>query len=858
MQGGAYEGETGSRKEGDVMSNSIRDFVRDKVFAARAAEARCLMIYDPDRRYRDLAVALAGDSREVIDVAGSIIEQREAAAEALARLAQGVTNSVIVWAPLAKPRDADDKQKDPFAVFAEVGDVFPKGDGDEYAAICRRAKPDHIAEINRLFADGIPSFDMVDALDAGGSWPKLRTLLGVSSAREILVAFLSPTPKQADALKDDGAWSDELRDFVVRTLGYKFKTKGITRQPLADELWRLLLFSELVFDSSGEIPNGLEGVARAGNEAKEMVFDVCTHLRKYDDYKESYKTRAEEVEKELQLPDRIRVMKQLGTRDTFACEERAFFDRMVELAKNQQIDAAKEICESRRKSIWLTREDRLAEWTLADRALDLLSAVGLSSAARFPSLEAMIGHYSTKGRDLDRFHRELEQAANQVGEHHEGVETLLALSRNAYTKAAEAMQAEFVRLVQAEAWPVTNGVMLSNRKLFDRKVAPFLEAGKKVAYFLVDSLRYELAVEIEKQLLDRWRVELVPSCAQLPSYTEIGMASLMPEAESALSLAKESDTLVTTLAGKSATTPATRFSYLVSRKGDQCADCDLDELLKQKRPRFPDTTRLLVVRTRDIDVLAHQSPRHVLEVMPGLLRQIIQGLTKVAGLGFEHAVIATDHGFLFLRDNEPGNVVPKPPGNWLVQKSRCLLGEGEANAHTLVFKAADMGIPGPVRNYAVPRSLGAFVQGELYYHEGLSLQECVVPCMTIELVSAEKPDRVVAVPRLSLNYKQGRTDKITTRRPVLDLARVQELFPEASDREFSVEAFDTSGKLVGAAAGGQTVNPATGCVRVKPGEVISVSLKMDDDFVGSFKVRVLDPSTGAQYAELSLKTDYLE
>jgi hypothetical protein len=168
-----------------------------------------------------------------------------------------------------------------------------------------------------------------------------------------------------------------------------------------------------------------------------------------------------------------------------------------------------------------------------------------------------------------------------------------------------------------------------------------------------------------------------------------------------------------------------------------------------------------------------------------------------------------------------------------------------------------MGIPGDVRNYAVPKALGPFVRGELYYHEGLSLQECVVPCMTIELAPSEKPDKVIAVPRLALNYKRGGTDKITTRRPVLDLVRAAELFPETTDREFSVEAFDASGALVGSAAGGQTVNPATGCVRIKPGEAISVSLKMDDDFQGAFKVRVLDPSTGAQYAELSLRTDYL-
>jgi len=130
--------------------------------------------------------------------------------------------------------------------------------------------------------------------------------------------------------------------------------------------------------------------------------------------------------------------------------------------------------------------------------------------------------------------------------------------------------------------------------------------------------------------------------------------------------------------------------------------------------------------------------------------------------------------------------------------------------------------------------------------------------MTVELAPAEKPDRVVGVPRFLLNYKQGRTDKITTRRPVLDLARIEEMIPNPIDREFAIEAYDASGKVVGAVAAGQTVNPATGCVRIEPRQAIAISLRMDDDFTGSFKVRVLDPSTGAKYAELPLRTDYLE
>lgn len=838
---------------------TIREYIRDQVFARRAQDRGCLVIYDPSRRYRDVALSLASEKREVIDVGESIIKNREAAADALERLAAGSIHQLILWIPVSRPVDPDEKQKDPFAVFAEIGETFPKGDGDEFADICRRAKPDHVSEINRMFEDGEPSFDMIDALEEGGSWPKLKTLLDVGSSKEILASILSPTAAQVESLKSDATWSNEARDFVQRSLGHTLRTRGQTRQSIADELWQVLLFSEFVMDSAGEVPGGLETVPYAGENSRSLVFEVCETLRRHDDHKDLYKTKAQEVEDELNLAEKTRGMKNLGIRDTFACEERIFLSRLVDLAVGGEIENARAIWHSRQRSIWLSSEERLTEWTLAARAIELLDAADRLSTPKFPTLESIILGYTSTWRELDRHHREMEQAANQAGNDHDGLEKLLHVARKAYFKSVEALQAEFVRLVQSEGWPVANGQILWNRQVFDKVVNPLLESGEKVAYFLVDSLRYELGVELEKQLSDKLKVELVPVCAQLPTYTEVGMASLMPNAESALSLVQQGDKLVTHLGGCIATAPATRFAHMQKCKGDQCEDIDLEDLVRKKKIKIPEKAKLLVVRTRDIDAIAHDSPHQVLDIIPSLVRLIIRGLVRAGELGFDQAVVATDHGFILFHDQEAGNLAPKPPGTWAIQKSRCLLGEGSADSHNVVMNAKEVGIPGQVQNYASPRALVPYSRGQIYYHEGLSLQECVLPCLTIQLESASQTKRKSAAPTLVLTYRQGKTDKITSRRPVLDLAWPEaQLFADENEREVAIEAVDSSGNIVGVAGTGQTVNPATGCVRIKPGNALSVGIKMEDSFSGNFKVRVLDPSSNATLAELSLKTAYLE
>ena len=349
---------------------TIRDYIQHKVFAPRVEEKGILVIYDPVRRFREIALGMEHELCRVIDAGQSIIEQRERATDSLADLAAGRIYHLIIWVPIDTPQDEMEWQKDPFAVFALTGSVYPRvADGESFASLCRKAKADHIPEINRLFDSGDPSFEMVDALDEGGSWPKLKTLLNVGSAKEILLAVLHPKPAQEAALKADGSWVNEMRDFLQRSLAIKLRTKGQLRGSIAEELWQVVLFSEFFFDSAGGIPASLETVLRAGDEAKGLIFDVCEELRKHEDYKDEYRLAAQAIENQLNLSTRAAGMTHLGARDTFSFEERLYLQRMVDQALAGELDAAGAIHDSRRRSIWLGQEERLSEWTLASSAL---------------------------------------------------------------------------------------------------------------------------------------------------------------------------------------------------------------------------------------------------------------------------------------------------------------------------------------------------------------------------------------------------------------------------------------------------------------------------------------------------------
>ena len=66
-------------------------------------------------------------------------------------------------------------------------------------------------------------------------------------------------------------------------------------------------------------------------------------------------------------------------------------------------------------------------------------------------------------------------------------------------------------------------------------------------------------------------------------------------------------------------------------------------------------------------------------------------------------------------------------------------------------------------------------------------------------------------------------------------------------------------RIVGEPASSDHVHPATGLVRIKPGQAIKVPIRLEENFNGSFEVRVYDPETRVAYGEaLRLKTNIME
>lgn len=836
----------------------IKSFIKQEVLAPRLQKKQVLAVYDPDCRYRDLCQEMSEEKLVVVDASESSITSRAQAIEALTALGRNEIDQLLIYVPTNKPIEEEEKQKDPFALYWACGAVFPDGDGDTYLSLCLKAKPDHQTQVRAVFAENKnPGFAVIDAIGGGLSWPNLRALLSVESTRDILFALLCPNEKQQAALKVNDSWVGEVKELLKGSIGLALKTKGKTWSSIADELWRYLLFSEFVFDLPESLPNSLADVPHAEDAAKPLIEDICERLRSDRRTQNAYIQRAETVEIELGLVDACSEMKDLGIRDTFPFEERTFLRHAITSLLEDNIDETRVILSRHAESVWTGKGESQVQWDFLRSSLTLIeccqdNARALTDKAR--SMEELINFYVSQLREVDQRHREFEQSVSDYAwQDAKGIMTPVQdYAQKQYGKLIEKVQFIFTKHFQNSGWPI-NGRM-SNTEVFDKLVSPKLEiSGKKVAFIMVDALRYELGIALEKQLSEDAQAEITPALVQLPSITPVGMASLLPGASTDFRLKKNDSGFVPQINGQAVGTVTQRMELIRKKYGNRFQEGRLEEFVRKRFDINPDTD-LLVLRSVEIDSHFENNPDTAPTEIINALKRIRVVVHKLREAGFAEVVIATDHGFFMNTHAGPGDTCTKLSGNWLNIHERSLLGEGFSDSQHFCMSAVKAGINGDYNNYAGPLSLAAYKNGLRYYHGGCSLQECVVPVIQLHLndsASLEENDV-----NIELTYKNG-AKRITTRLPVIEVAaHSQSLFSVDKDFEILLEAHDKKGNVIGEAKPSGGVNSATGTIILRPGNKEKVTLKMSMEYEGRFKIKALNPTTMAAYDQLELETDY--
>lgn len=816
-------------------------------FKKKLKENPVLVVYDPENRYHQITLSLSDTKVSVFDVSESAIIAKENASEYFSKtLPTDESARMVVYIPFEAPTEKQQRIRDPFSVFSLCGNVFPANPEDRYIELCKAYFPDKEQQIDELFTNEQPDFGTINALADGTKWAKLETVTGGKSPKEIILTLLLPTEAQQFGLKNDKTWNKEWQSFANSV--FDLKSQGKDLQGIQGEIWKHLLYSEFIFDLPVDLPDQLKSVPRADISKKALILDVCKSIRHTKYIDEIYIDNANKVADLLELPKLFRNAKDLGQIVTFAFEDNTYFANFVEQLKEGEFEKAKSIIDSNSNNVWVSCDkERALYWNIAKLALNIVKQINTNTDyKKCKKASDLIEFYATKSFEIDQNQRQFERCILDILSINEMLEKLIVYARKQYREYAEDSQKVFQSLVVQDHWPIES--VLANVQVFDKIIAPEIKAKRKIAYLLVDALRFELAKEIEKQIEKHFQVEVTPSCAYLPTITQFGMAALLPDASSKLHLDVLNDKLEAWMVDKPLCNLSQRSDFLREKFGDLCEVMNLDQFLSNE---VDSKTQLLIITTNEIDTAGEHLEANALIDIQRATQKLVKSFYRIKEFGFPKAVVVTDHGFVLHPCFEAGDNTSKPMGEWVLAKSRCLVGTGTSDNATLSFTPENIGVRSSVPNFIFGKNYVVFEKNKKFFHEGISLQETVLPVMQITF----RKDKVEKSIEIHLTYKGKDSGNITTRRPAIELSSFSRGEINFETVSIKIEAM-SNGKLIGLPVGNK-VNPSNNLIEFIPGESFKLTLAMDEDFEGSFDVIALDPVTNKTFSTITLKTAYL-
>lgn len=479
--------------------------------------------------------------------------------------------------------------------------------------------------------------------------------------------------------------------------------------------------------------------APSNQELLQHVRSVASRLR--TQHGEAYVELADRIESELDLRIAALDAAHLGAVDTFRCEERILLRYCGDLIVRGEYESALWVIEERGHSFWVDRDmKRQAQWELCRPLAELgllirninpaLSTIGATPKQWVDAYTRCEGGWYA----ADQCQRILEAWITQLEEEPE-TEDAIGVIRRQYEDLLRKMAEGFSQVLQHAMWNI-DGVLRQTR------IYPeFVESGSgRVAYFLVDAMRYEMGADLARMLAETKELTVRPAIAMLPTITQIGMASLLPGASADFSVVEHNGRVVASIDGINLAGLQERMSYLTARIPGTL-EMTLGKILQRKTKDLQkDITDapLIVVRSQEIDMLGESSDDLLArQLMDTVVGNIARAVKKLSSAGVERFVITADHGYQFSLRKEEDMRTDNPGGNTLEIHRRCWVGHGGATpTGTVRVSGAELGYATDL-DFIFPTGLGVFrTQGGLsYHHGGTSLQEIVIPvvsfCMPI-------------------------------------------------------------------------------------------------------------------------------
>lgn len=823
----------------------IQGYIVDYWWSKVSDTSPVLAVYDRENRYHELMPIAAEKGFNIIDTTMQPLRAFQALADAWEALKEDPEVRILIYRGSSRPKTDEDKRFEPFQAIIQTGVVFPEGANDTFLNICHRFLPSKVADLNLLDRQGILLFDNINNLQEGASYPALETLTNGRSLQEIVIGLLR-LGESVTSL----SWLQEWRR-LVNTHFPGIKSDGsLTLAEVQERMWQYLLFSEFALDLPEALPESLLTVARADNAQQTSIYDINRRIRDSIDMRDYYVEAAEKVARNLNLERLFARAEDLGEIVTFAFENRVEYDRFVKMIELRDIEGAAQMAKKNRKGIWYSADREVQSfWDLAMTSVEMFLAID-GGVKPVTHRDELIEWYASDGYKADFAMRRFLTLYKQTSYHQPQVNKLADLVGNAYRNFSERGVKLYQELCVAKN-PASVDIQ-QNDTAFNHYILPRINQDKRVVMIMVDAFRYEMGKDFAQSIRSRFSdVKCTAAMAYIPTVTKYGMAALLPDAIARLELKPVEGKLMPFIDNKLTDTPDKRIERIRESLGNVVVE---DVLLDNfNADRIANDTRLLVIRSIKIDSAGENCGSQGLGTMDLEIRNLARVLEDVRRIGFNEAYIFADHGYMLQPNTFSGDKVEKPSGNDIVlSKVRCIAGNLNDSESSITFSPEQLGINADVPRIAFAKGFGVYEAGQIYFHEGLSLQENIVPIISVTLAK-EKKKKINAT--YSLKYKGRKDGTVRIHRPMIEIYVGTDQLLSDDTMRLKMLIRNAAGAEVGQPVESDYFDETSQTLTVPCSETIKQPIELNDGLVGDIVISILDPETNMTLDSIILNTD---
>ncbi|HTN61075.1 MAG TPA: BREX-1 system phosphatase PglZ type A, partial [Devosia sp.] len=474
-----------------------------------------------------------------------------------------------------------------------------------------------------------------------------------------------------------------------------------------------------------------------------LSVEALVFLNRWKDsrsHQQGFETLSADCAQVLQIDDKLQSFdyRKLMGLDYFELIDQKILSELVHAvtARTMGAQEVEQWIRQRRQGHWFERfKGVYLALEQAARFIQLLDATQLEMSSLAEGVQKYAQHWYRLDQHYRKFVYHLRECgqASLLGE-------LAAQVDNLYSNSfLSRLNDRWQRHVDEAAQWQADGIVLQ-RDFFRTCIQPFLERKIKACVLISDAFRFEVGEELQSLIRqeDKFEATLEPMLSMLPSYTQLGMAALLPNHDLQLADNDSGDALVD---GQSARGSVNRGKILAAAVPASAVVRARDVLAMGR-----DDTRALL-RDHDVVYVYHNridktgdtrdTEERVFDAAQETLDELIRLVKKLINANASNVLITADHGFIYQNHalHESDFLSAEPQGDpILYHDRRFVLGHNlREGSGFKSFSPAQLGLTGTVE-VQIPKSICRLRlrgSGSRFVHGGATLQEVVIPLLRV-------------------------------------------------------------------------------------------------------------------------------